>query len=511
MVEFFSYSRRKKYFLLGFVIIAMVIVTTYFKCRVLPWEDEVAFLDTALTYLKTGEWIGYSWNDCGLDSKHPDLFPFQNYQPLYLWLTTCWHWLLGTSIISLRLFNVTIVGIVSYLISIFFANEYTLSKVNTILISIVSFLTFSMLLSLTGRPDALNLLTCILFLKFLYNYIIYGRKVILVSLASALTMLAGIPAAILIFLVTLFLIIIFSGYRKKLYKAALYMIVGLLVGELITFAYFFVVGYEWTYFVSLISYSATVKALAVKMLPLVGPLLGIDVDSYLARAADDVAGPSLIERIFGAYSLNIEYIILVILALFGVLYNYINQRKFKGVWVVVLAAIFPLLMSFIGRYVIYYTWMGCLIALLGFIFIFSQIVSKYKPLILLLLISVFLCVGAYANIIKTDDSDRINELSQVAHNMNLSEEDAICISWDAYYAFKKYTSKTYTLGNYPFKYIREEISYLVIPTNHINDRHYIRQKREFDSYINFLNENKTTVKKEEEYSSEHYDVYRVIK
>ena len=79
--------------------LAFIIVNVITLSNLVPWIDEVMFLDTSYNAAFHGSWETTAWYR--LVGQHP----FSVYPPLYQILVTVWMWLFGSSLVIVRSLN----------------------------------------------------------------------------------------------------------------------------------------------------------------------------------------------------------------------------------------------------------------------------------------------------------------------------------------------------------------------------------------------------------------------
>lgn len=419
----------------------------------IPWVDEVMFLDTPMHYVKGMGWTTYAWYSVARQD------PFLLYPPLYSMVMALWMNIFGTTLIACRSLNLIITMSIGWgLLRICRHLGLRISLVQVGLLVMLLWCTDDMIYMYSnGRPDLMGAAI----LVFAISEMISQRNKWPIIFLSVLLLASGIQAVVC--LVILLLLAYFSSrdYRERIKKIAVLTALGILLGFLLVCAFMACHSHLTAFVVNALSYSDTLMKLAMISLPVVGDYLGIDTALYLEKIANNTTEVPLYCRIFTIYT-HPAYVSLLVVALFVFLSERTNLKgtslyvmmKFLFVCVVSI----PLLMNIVGRFPPYYYWMVYLPVFLLVVILAGFTKSRRNHFIiglasLLLVIRGLIC--------STQHQDYSATETFMAQCTMLRDRNVVA-PFSVFYEMEKLSSNTYYLGVYPPRYLPKDIDYVIL-------------------------------------------------
>lgn len=469
-IQTFAKKEYLIYFFFSFCFIALNFATL---SSLLPWCDEVMFMDTPVNYIKYGSWSTTAWY--GAD----DVSAFSLYPPLFQWCEVCWFKIWGgVSLYSARSLNFILILLIGFLMLSFtrkeLLNNQSLNSLSVILFTILLWGTkeFGWMYR-NGRPDILGLLFCLLTLRSTWNYIKYNRRIakLLSSVYAGLALMSGIQTAVFLIAFILFTILFFKEKRKQIYKVAIFVLGGITIGMLICIAFFLNMGYLKPFIGNIVSMSATMKQLFELIRPyLEGPL-------HLKPAAEheitNVAGdsPSFLSRLSDSF----EYISYIILLSVNIVILFVRRKEITCSWIrnnVIVLTIFSLFiivfMNLAGRFAIYYRWMIYLPIVLSVLIVLNQERKFRKTEYTLYSITTIILMALGIHSFNTDtglnkkvDDIDMNEFHHLMKSANIPQDSHIAGPFFSFYELKNNYTHCYFPQVYPTKFIKK-LDYLVV-------------------------------------------------
>lgn len=315
-----------------------------------PWIDEIGTTDTAANVVMYGKWESHVWT--------------YTYNPLHAFLLIGWLSVFGISHLTVCSLSV-ILAYIAYLIllRILINRCILLNPVNTIIYSFLFWggYTFSTLLT-QGRIDMLALIFTIL----LTNEIIPIGTRFYSDNKWAIRLYAFLFMATAIYPVPLFLFLcmtIFYTYNKNAYIRS-----NLVIRYRVIFVSF------------VLSFSL------ICLFYLYHHSMFRFLHTYLfSNATISANQKTFVERIYEAYCLEVQALIICFISFFIIFFN----KRYNRINVILslFVLLIPLLMVIAGRYTIYYSWLFYIPVLVLLIYSISLISSSRIRVIILVLSS----------------------------------------------------------------------------------------------------------------------------
>lgn len=450
------YNKQAFLIVLSLLFMLVNLITIYWDN--IPWLDEVMITDTAVNFHLDGAWRTTAWYAGGEQS------PFSTYPPLYQFLLVLWMKVFGFSQFACKSLNIFLTFILSILFIQFFTKKFKQEHNLTGIVFLCLFWlggVFSTIYRF-GRVDVLNILTAFLFLKFAFEFIVNQRGKTAVLLSSFFVLLSGIQACIFVVLVLFWSYMFYAEHRKNTIKASLYFVYGSILAMIFLLAFFYFNGHFFAFLVSLVSYSSTLKGLAVALLPILGPIFNLDVQEIQLKVASDGSAPSFFESLLGNYRVNLDFLFVMAISLVLVIFKSLqSERVSKTVLTILGFALFvPLFMSIAGRYVIYYTWMGYLPAILGLTILINSISKKQVLIPISLIVLLWITLMGFPK--QLIESSRVNyeEISTFVKSQNFPDSKTVLAPFSIYYQLRQETSNCYFIGIYPIENLPAEPTFV---------------------------------------------------
>ena len=372
------------------VSLGMFIIQLVFMSNLLPWFDEIMFVDTPIHFLSGDGWTTHTWRSQAGEE------PMSLYMPLYQFLLTGWMWVFGTSLWacrSLNLFLTILIGV--GLIKLAQRLEINIGKGGAIILALLLWCTPAMsFMYRNGRCDLTGAFFCVILFIQVIDYIKgASKKKWTIILFAGLIMMAGLQAVVYSTMIFLLGIVLLKDQRKPLFHSFLWAIVGYIIGFSITALFFLINGRLLAFFELFFGFSTAIRALAAKLFPYFGPILGLDSEYYMSKLlqSNTMPAPSLAERLLNIVQ-NPSYMILLLVCIIMLCLSYkkIKQSNYnKSVFaLLLLGVLIPVLMNIAGRFVSYYYWMAFLPLMLCASVLFETENMWYKKSITILAIVV---------------------------------------------------------------------------------------------------------------------------
>lgn len=419
----------------------------------MPWVDEVMFMDTPIHYVKGMGWTTYAWYSVARQD------PFLLYPPLYSMVMTLWMNIFGITLISCRSLNLFIMILIGWgLLRICRQLGLRISLVQVGLLVMLLWCTDDMIYMYSnGRPDLLGAAI----LVFAISEMISQRNKWSIIFLSVLLLASGIQAVVCLVILLLLAYFSFRDYRERIKKIAVLTALGTLLGFLLVCVFMAYHSHLTAFVVNALSYSDTLMKLAMISLPVIGDYLGIDTALYLEKIANNSTDVPLYCRIFTIYT-HPAYVSLLVVALFVFLSERTNLKgsslyvmmKFLFVCVVSI----PLLMNIVGRFPPYYYWMVYLPVFL-LVVILAGFTKSRRNHFIIALVSLLLVIRGL--ICSTQHQDYSETETFMAQSTMLRYRNVVA-PFSVFYEMEKLSSNTYYLGVYPPRYLPKEIDYVIL-------------------------------------------------
>lgn len=419
----------------------------------MPWVDEVMFMDTPIHYVKGMGWTTYAWYSVARQN------PFLLYPPLYSMVMTLWMNIFGITLISCRSLNLFIMILIGWgLLRICRQLGLRISLVQVGLLVMLLWCTDDMIYMYSnGRPDLMGAAI----LVFAISEMISQRNKWSIIFLSVLLLASGIQAVVCLVILLLLAYFSFRDYRERIKKIAVLTALGTLLGFLLVCAFMAYHSHLTAFVVNALSYSDTLMKLAMISLPVIGDYQGIDTALYLEKIANNTTDVPLYSRIFTIYT-HPAYVSLLVVALFVFLSERTNLKgsslyvmmKFLFVCVVSI----PLLMNIVGRFPPYYYWMVYLPVFL-LVVILAGFTKSRRNHFIIALVSLLLVIRGL--ICSTQHQD-YSETEMFMAQCTMLRDKNVVAPFSVFYEMEKLSSNTYYLGVYPPRYLPKEIDYVIL-------------------------------------------------
>ena len=483
------------YCCLSFVMMGLAISRLTY---LMPWVDEVMFMDTPMHYVKGMGWTTFAWYSVAKQD------PFLLYPPLYSMVMALWMNIFGTTLIACRSLNIIITMSIGWgLLRICRHLGLKMSLMQVGLLVMLLWCTDDMIYMYSnGRPDLLGAAI----LVFTISEMINQKNKWSIIFLSVLLLASGIQAVVCLMILQVLAYFSFRDYREMIKKIAVLSVLGTLLGFLLVCAFMACHSHLTAFVVNASSYSDTLMKLAMISLPVAGDYLGIDTALYLEKIANNTTDVPLYCRIFTIYT-HPAYVSLLVVALFVFLSERTNLKgtslyvmmKFLFVCFVSI----PLLMNIVGRFPPYYYWMVYLTVFLLVVILAGFTKSRRNHFIiglasLLLVIRGLIC--------STQHQDYLATETFMAQCTMLRDRNVVA-PFSVFYEMEKLSSNTYYLGVYPPRYLPKDIDYVILPPK--GSEYGTNQLYDFYENVNKSDSLQTVVIAESKTAG--LKVYKVIK
>ena len=483
------------YCCLSFVMMGLAISRLTY---LMPWVDEVMFMDTPMHYVKGMGWTTFAWYSVAKQD------PFLLYPPLYSMVLALWMNIFGTTLIACRSLNLIITMSIGWgLLRICRHLGLKMSLMQVGLLVMLLWCTDDMIYMYSnGRPDLLGAAI----LVFTISEMINQKNKWSIIFLSVLLLASGIQAVVCLMILQVLAYFSFRDYREMIKKIAVLSVLGTLLGFLLVCAFMACHSHLTAFVVNASSYSDTLMKLAMISLPVAGDYLGIDTALYLEKIANNTTDVPLYCRIFTIYT-HPAYVSLLVVALFVFLSERTNLKgtslyvmmKFLFVCFVSI----PLLMNIVGRFPPYYYWMVYLTVFLLVVILAGFTKSRRNHFIiglasLLLVIRGLIC--------STQHQDYLATETFMAQCTMLRDRNVVA-PFSVFYEMEKLSSNTYYLGVYPPRYLPKDIDYVILPPK--GSEYGTNQLYDFYENVNKSDSLQTVVIAESKTAG--LKVYKVIK
>jgi hypothetical protein len=395
------------------------------------WIDEVSYSDPAVNYVMHGKFISTSW------SSQPSTEFWSSNAPLHEYLLTLWLKIFGVNIISVRAFDVFLFFLSSLVFWLVMFHYQISKKTFTRIIIFIMFWCGETISGIyrCGRPDVITILLALL---TFWSYHFFDKKqwpfVVCIGFLSPIAGLQLPPFII----VSLFVVFLVTNNRIKIFRFGLLYTISVFLGLVSLFAFLFFKG-------ALLRFLQMTFASSLTCTGEVAQKVLINDSRINAKLADKFIG---LLNYFNFFITDKSYLIL--LALLSVLllfFLYKKKIKFNsiGFFVYIYLIMLPGIMVFLGRYPVYYWWMGYLVSLLLLAFYLDNenISKKFRTICyIILLISIFLGLPFQMakNYINSYDEQRNIEKLILK---NITRQDVVFSEHIAYYSLKKIAKESY--------------------------------------------------------------------
>ena len=443
------------YVLLSLAFIAVNIATLG---NLAPWTDEVMFLDTSYNMAVHGSWETTAWY------RTAGQYPFSTYPPLYQLLATAWIWLFGGSLVVVRSLNLLITFVLGGACLQLMRHRQQASSTHScrtigLPLTPCTVALFTLLLWGTsemawmyrnGRPDMLCALLFVFAVKAIDSHLTDRSTTTRIATiaTSALLVCSGFQAAAYLLSLWLFLFIVMKGRRKEALRLLVLLLTGLLLGVLFVAIFMLAHGRLMAFACSILPYSATLSALAVKVLPWAGDVLGIDATPYTQKLLALSTHTTFTERLASIVDYR-SFLLLAAIALAAYASNF-RDRLIKSAFLSLLFALYvPVVMTLAGRFPIYYRWM----AFLPLLFAVTMIAARQRLWrIVFSMAAVAMTVVGIRSVLPNEHWNYAN-LQSFVRRQHFRRTDAVVCPFSVFYAMKPVCGTCYFAGIFPTEFI----------------------------------------------------------
>lgn len=419
--------------------------------HMMPWVDEVMFMDTPMHYVKGMGWTTHAWYSVARQA------PFLLYPPLYSMVMVIWMNIFGTTLMACRSLNLVVMMSIGWgILRICQQLGVRMSWAQVSLLVVLLWCTDDMIYMYSnGRPDLLGAAILI----FTVSEMIRLRP-IPVILLSALLFASGIQAVVCLFILLLLAYLTLRDYREEIRKLFVLSASGTLLGFLLVCAFMACHGHLTAFVVNALSYSSTLMKLAMVILPVMGDLMGFDTALYMEKIAGNTTDVPLYSRILEIYT-HPAYV-----SLLGVA---VIKSRLRPLFV--LAFSIPLLMNLVGRFPTYYYWMAYLPLILLVVLLAGE--SKDRRIHCAIgLVTLFVVAQGYVGSSRRED---YAEIERFMAQCTILRNKNVIAPFSVFYEMERLGGNTYYLGVYPPRYLPDDIDYVILPersADYGNDRLY---------------------------------------
>ena len=435
------------YLLLSLVFIVINLLTL---TNVLPWIDEVMFLDTSYNAVFHHSWTTTAWYRVAGE------YPFSTYPPIYQFLVSMWMWLFGSDLLVVRSLNLLIVFVLGGLC-------LRMLKTSGLHLSIWFVAMFTLLLWGTsemawmyrnGRPDMLCALvfafTTYTIERFFRSNSLKTRLAIVLS--SALLVGTGLQTIPYLGLLWLFLFLVLRKRSKEVLRLLLLLVIGLFLGILFVALFMYAHGKLVGFAGSIVSYSATLSKIALQLLPWAGETFNFSAQPFIQKLLEQTPSLSFLERL----SSVVECRSFIILSIEGLLVYTLTFRKYlksllndKGFLLLVFAISVPIMMNIAGRFATYYWWMAFLPLIISILFI----VSKQRWALVVFSVTTLLLSVESVKAMFSNNHKYYENLCHFVERQNFSLADKVVAPFMMFYEIKPLCDTCYFVGIFPTEFI----------------------------------------------------------
>lgn len=418
--------------------------------NVMPWIDEVMFLDTSYNAVFHHFWSTTAWYRVAGE------YPFSTYPPIYQFLVSMWMWLFGADILVVRSLNLFIVFLLGALCLRMLKNTGVL--LSPWLVTVFTLLLFGTSemawMYSNGRPDILCALVFAVTMYTIERYFHRNslRTRIGIVLSAALLVGTGLQTVAYLGILMLFLFLMLRKHSKQLLQLLLLLLVGLFLGMCMVALFMYAHGRLIGFASSIVSYSATLSKIALLLLPWAGETFNFSAQPFVQKLLEQTPSLSLSERLVSvaAYRsfliLSIEGLLAYILSFRKCLRKLLND---KGFFLLIFAISVPIMMNIAGRFPIYYRWMAFLPLVMSVLFL----VSKQRwALIVFSVTALFLSLEGVKSLFSNNHKDYEN-MCHFVERQNFSPTDKVVAPFMMFYEIKPLCDTCYFAGIFPTEFI----------------------------------------------------------
>lgn len=397
------------------------------------WMDEVSYIDPAINLYLGNGFTSSSWANQASTSFWASNSPLHQIL-LYIWVN-----LFGVSIVSVRLINFFFVGASVYILLSALIQSKLINK-SFPKIAIITLFYCGAGISYIyrcGRPDGITILLAIV---SIYPFLVYSsQKKINYTLfiIGVFFPIAGIQ--LVAYSVILYLILA-PFYFKKIFLNAVFHGAGMALGFIIMFGFFAYKGVLYDFLVNTLASGHTITGNIAQKIVIANETAN---EKLLNRFLEFLAGYKL-------YVLDISYTFLLSYIIIETVVQYLSNKKIPRLHLLglLVSVLVPPLILVVGKYKIYYSWMGFIpVVLFSQIVLNKRMISTPKSILTYLGISLVLIsslVGLPNHLYRGFSSNN-QDFKRMADFVedNLSKNDDVYADHLVYYSAKKKVNSIY--------------------------------------------------------------------
>jgi hypothetical protein len=367
--------------------------------NLLPWLDEMMFVDPAANVVLNGSWDTTTWPTMDYNETGGSLYP-----PLWQWIQILWMGIWGVSLYSARSLNFLCVLLIGFIILSFVKKELFKGKsFNLLSVGLFTVLLWGVKefgwVYRCGRIDILGALLALLTLRQIYYYIHYQTKHshLWIGVLSALTLMDGIQSGVFVIGALIFSLFFYKNERRKLFKACLSVIAGFVSSMILMEGFMIYMGHGRSFIRNIIGMSQTFSQIKTLLRPYFVEILHLmpetEVETVEVQSSWCFWGSTMWS--------DLTYDSLLILDLIYLIVGYKSSSdksiksiacKFVGFALFIL-----IFMNMVGRFTQYYRWMTYLPLLMGTLVLlnlnYPKMVQTLRSIVYVLVSFVLLLFG----------------------------------------------------------------------------------------------------------------------
>ena len=440
--------------------LAFIIVNIFTLSNLVPWIDEVMFLDTSYNAAFHGSWETTAWY------RVAGQYPFSTYPPLYQMLASVWMRLFGGSMVTVRSLNLLITFVLG-IACLRLMKRHGLAQTPwvTALFTMQLWGTSEMAwMYRNGRPDMLCALVFVITIHSIDNHLLAKTSNHLpiysllpttrlsVIISSALLVCSGIQAAVYLCGLWLFFFFVIKGRRKEAIRLFTLLMTGILLGGLLVALFMLVHGRLVAFASSIIQYSTTLSSIVLAMLPWAGEVFGFSPALYTQKLIELNTASSFGERLFSIVEFH-SFIILsfVTIVAYAICFRHNLSRllREKGFLLLLFSLYVPFFMNLAGRFTLPYHWM----AFLPLVVAVTSIAARYRLWSAIFgAVAVLLTVFGMRSMLPDAQWDYKN-LRSFVQRQHFKPSDTVVCPFSTFYEMKPVCDTCYFVGIFPLEFL----------------------------------------------------------